>query len=83
MNEKITVNVRELRDNLAGYLSLAGHGDEVTITSHGKPLARIVSAAAKKPRSALFGAMRGQITVAPDFDETPDDVLDAMEGRGE
>jgi prevent-host-death family protein len=83
MNEKITVNVRELRDNLASYLSQASRGDEVTITSHGKPVAKIVPAVAKRPRSALFGAMRGQITVAPDFDETPDDIIDAMEGLDE
>ncbi len=83
MNEKITVNVRELRDNLAGYLSQVRHGDEVTITSHGKPVAKIVPAVVKKSRSALFGAMRGQVTMAADFDATPDDIVDAMEGRGE
>jgi hypothetical protein len=27
-----------------------------------------------------FGDMRGKIWMAPDFDETPDDILDAMEG---
>jgi prevent-host-death family protein len=81
MNEKLTVNVRELRDNLASYLSQVSSGFEVTITSHGKPIAKIIPATAKKPRSALFGSMRGQITVAEDFDETPGDVIDAMEGQ--
>jgi prevent-host-death family protein len=83
MKEKFTVNVRELRDNLASYLSQVSHGGEITITSHGKPIAKIIPSIAKKPRSALFGAMRGQITMAPDFDETPDDIIDAMEGRDE
>ena len=83
MSEKVTVNVRDLRDNLAGYLSRASHGSEVTVTSHGKPIARIIPVAPKKPRAALFGAMRGQIAMAPDFNETPDDIIDAMEGRGE
>jgi hypothetical protein len=27
-----------------------------------------------------FGDMRGTIWMAPDFDETPDDIIDAMEG---
>jgi prevent-host-death family protein len=83
MNEKVTVNVRQLRDNLANYLSQVGQGDEVTITSHGKPIARIIPVFAKKPRTALFGGMRDQITMASDFDETPDDLIDSMEGRNE
>ncbi len=81
MNGKVTVNVRELRENLASYLSQASHGGEVTITSHGKEIAKIVPAAKKKPRSEVFGSMRGRIVVAPDFDETPLDIIDAMEGR--
>jgi prevent-host-death family protein len=81
MTEKLTVNVRELRDNLASYLSQVSNGGQVTITSHGKPIAKIIPAVAKKPRSTLFGSMRGQIIVAADFDETPDDIMDAMEGR--
>jgi prevent-host-death family protein len=83
MNEKVTVHVRELRDNLAFYLNQVSHGDEVTVTSHGKPIAKIVPTLSKKPRSALFGAMRGQITMAADFDRTPDDMIDAMEDLGE
>ena len=27
-----------------------------------------------------FGDLRGKIRMAPDFDQTPDDILDAMEG---
>jgi hypothetical protein len=27
-----------------------------------------------------FGDMRGTLWMAPDFDETPDDIIDAMEG---
>ena len=26
-----------------------------------------------------YGALRGKISIAPDFDQTPDDVIDAME----
>ena len=76
---QVTVNVRELRDNLSAYLSQANGGDEVIITLHGKPVAKIVPVAAKKPVSALLGAMQGRIKMAPDFDETPGDLIDAME----
>jgi len=83
MNEKTVVNVRELRENLATYLSQASQGHEVTVTSHGKEIARIVPSAKKRPRAAAFASMRGRIVMAPDFDETPQDIIDAMEGRDE
>jgi prevent-host-death family protein len=76
---QLTVNVRELRDNLATYLTQAGGGDEVIVTSHGKPVAKIVPLADKKPVASLFGAMGGQITIAPDFNDTPQDLIDEME----
>jgi hypothetical protein len=44
--------------------------DEVPAADYGKR---------KTPRAALLGAMRGKIVVAPDFDRTPDDIIDAME----
>lgn len=79
MNGKATVNVRELRENLVQYLSQASHGNEVTVTSHGKQIAKIVPAVQKKTRAEAFGSMRGKIVIAPDFDETPQDILDAAE----
>jgi plasmid stability protein len=27
-----------------------------------------------------FGDLRGKLRIAPDFDETPDEIIDAMEG---
>ena len=32
-------------------------------------------------RDRLFGALKGKISIADDFDETPRDIIDAMEGR--
>lgn len=34
--------VRELRDHLSRYLALAREGQEVTVTDHGKAVARLV-----------------------------------------
>jgi len=39
MNEKVTVKVRELRDKLASYFRQVRYRDEVTITSHDRPIA--------------------------------------------
>jgi len=32
-------------------------------------------------RDRLFGALKGKISIADDFDETPPDIIDVMEGR--
>jgi hypothetical protein len=34
---------------------------------------------AETARDMRFGDLRGKIWMAPDFDETPDDIIDAME----
>jgi prevent-host-death family protein len=39
-----TVGVRELRDGLSRHLARVREGTEITITDHGKPVARLVPA---------------------------------------
>jgi prevent-host-death family protein len=76
-----TVNFRDLRQNLAGYLRQARHGEEIIVTSRGQVVARIVPPA--EPARRPIGLLKGQIRVADDFDETPADLIDAMEGGHE
>lgn len=40
-----TVGVRELRDGLSRHLASVRGGTEITVTDHGKPVARIVPVA--------------------------------------
>jgi antitoxin (DNA-binding transcriptional repressor) of toxin-antitoxin stability system len=52
-------------------------GEGVVIARAGNPIARLVPAAARtQPRTP--GAWRGQIVIADDFDETPEDLIDRM-----
>lgn len=37
-----TMGVRELRDGLSQHLALVRSGTEITVTDHGRPIARIV-----------------------------------------
>ncbi len=37
----MNVAVRELKDHLSEYLNRAAAGEEVVVTSHGKPIARL------------------------------------------
>lgn len=41
-NGEMDVGVRELRDHLSKYLSRVREGEELIVTDHGRPIARIV-----------------------------------------
>lgn len=41
-----TMGVRELRDGLSQHLALVRTGTEITVTDHGRPIARIIPVAA-------------------------------------
>lgn len=42
MSVMVNVGVRELRDGLSKHLALVKNGETITVTEHGKPIARIV-----------------------------------------
>ncbi len=46
--------IRELRDHLSRYVSLVGEGHEVTITDHGKAVARLVPLNQPRPLDRLI-----------------------------
>ena len=74
-----TINVTELRDNLASYLNAAEHGQEVIVTSHGRAVAKITPV--ERPRRIL-GLLKGKIGPQPaDAWDFPDDLTDLMEGK--
>ncbi len=65
-----TVSVDEAQHQLQNLLAQALAGNEIIITEHGKPVARLVPvpvAAAKKERVA--GLNRGTIWTSEDFDQ--------------
>ena len=75
-----TVSIYEAKTRLSHLVDRALRGDQVVITRHGRPVARLVPAArprAARPRAPRrLGALRGKIRVAADFDAPlPDDVL--------
>ncbi len=75
----VKVGVRELRANLSALLRQAQQGRTIQVVSRGEVLAQIGPAegARKKPRE--FGTLKGKIWIADDFDETPEEIIDAME----
>lgn len=56
------VGIRELRDHLSAYLDRVKAGESLTITEHGKPIARIVSGSL--PPRLIEMIVRGEATMA-------------------
>ena len=76
------IGVREFRANLTAILRRARDGQAFLVTSHDEVLAELRPPPPPRGRRRP-GTLRGQIWMAPDFDELPDDILDAMERREE
>lgn len=72
------VNMHEAKTKLSALVEAALRGEEVIIAKAGKPLVRLVPYQPdRKPREP--GRLRGKIELAPDFDETPEDVVATFE----
>ncbi|BAU75812.1 type II toxin-antitoxin system Phd/YefM family antitoxin [Metapseudomonas furukawaii] len=75
----ITIPLGEAKNNLSKLVDEAAAGQVITISKHGRAMARLVPAG--KPSERRIGAMKGQLTVPDDFDAPlPDELLDAFEG---
>ncbi|MBM3515874.1 MAG: type II toxin-antitoxin system Phd/YefM family antitoxin [Alphaproteobacteria bacterium] len=76
------VNIYEAKTNLSKLVERAEAGEEIIIGRNGKAVARIAPLPEKKRRGIVMGVARGQIWMAPDFDELPPDIMAAFEGEG-
>jgi prevent-host-death family protein len=56
------VGIRELRDHLSRYLTVVREGEEVTVTDHGKAVARLVPLERPRPLDRLIA--EGLVTPA-------------------
>jgi prevent-host-death family protein len=73
----ISVGVHEAKTTLSRLLDAAESGEEVVITRRGTPVVRL-QPVRSLPRKSLFGLYAGQIEMADDFDELPDDIARAF-----
>jgi prevent-host-death family protein len=64
------ISISEAKTHLSKLIARAERGEEVTIRRGDRPVVRLVAVGAP-PVSATsaFGALRGQIIIADDFDE--------------
>jgi len=68
-------NISEAKAQLSALIAMVQQGDEVILSKSGKPVAKIVPyGGATKKR--VPGSMKGQIWIAADFDDLPDDMAE-------
>jgi prevent-host-death family protein len=76
------VKIYAAKTHLSRLIDQVNAGEEVIITRHGRPVARLVPAEAAKSRRLGLLKSKG-CWVADDFDAPlPDDLLDLFEGKG-
>ena len=75
----VQVNMHEAKAQLSRLGELACKGERVVIAKNGKPYLDLVPHQEEKREPRKPGALKGQIWMAPDFDETPQDVIDLFE----
>jgi prevent-host-death family protein len=70
--------MHEAKTKLSQLVALAERGEEVVITRNGKPAARLTAVTPAVSRESVYGIWRGQVHMADDFDELPDDIAEAF-----
>lgn len=71
------MNIYEAKTQLSKLVDRAAGGEEIVIARNGRPVARLVPL--RRAARTGRGSLRGQIWMAPDFDETPQEILDALD----
>ena len=69
--------MHEAKSQLSRLGRLAWEGEEIVIARAGEPYLRLEPYRERRPRRKL-GVLKGQIRIAPDFDETPPEVIDSF-----
>ncbi len=77
-------NISEAKASLSKLVEKVLKGEEVIIGKAGKPVAKLVPYNLDtSPRQLGVGNWQGQIWMADDFDELPEDVLKLFTGEAE
>jgi len=75
----VIVNTHEAKTRLSELLRKVEAGEEIIIGRAGRPIARLLPY--EKPTAPRRpGAWRGQVRISDDFDELPEEYLDAFYG---
>lgn len=75
------VSIYTAKTQLSALVDRAQKGEDIIITRHGRPVARLGPIEMRKTPRPL-GLLAGKVRVSDDFDDPlPEDLLAAFEGR--
>jgi len=73
-------SITQAKAELSALIEQVQKGNEIILAKGGKPVAKLVAyrgpSAPRRP-----GSMAGQLWIAPDFDELPDDMAESFGAR--
>lgn len=72
------INMHEAKSQLSKLGEMAWKGEKIVIAKAGKPYLDLIPHQSEG-RERTPGRLKGQIEMAPDFDATPEDVIDSFE----
>lgn len=72
------ITIQNAEKNWSEILRKVLEGEETIIEQNGKPVAKVSPV---KDEEDWFGMDEGKGWIADDFDETPQDIIDAFEGK--
>lgn len=70
----VRVGMHEAKSQLSRLVDAAEGGEDVITQRSGRPVARLIALPPRRPSVEAFGALRGEIELADDFDELPAEV---------
>ncbi|MCU0828859.1 MAG: type II toxin-antitoxin system prevent-host-death family antitoxin [Tabrizicola sp.] len=71
------IAIADAKARFADLIRRAESGEQIILTRHGKPVARL-TATARAPDLPLIGALKGRIRIADDFDDLPPDIAASL-----
>ncbi len=74
------VNMHEAKSQLSALGEKVWQGEEVIIAKAGKPYLDLLPHKERRVQRTP-GRFKGQICIADNFDQTPEDIIDAFEGE--
>jgi antitoxin (DNA-binding transcriptional repressor) of toxin-antitoxin stability system len=73
-----TINMHDAKTQLSRLAERVEKGETIVVARAGKPCMDLVPHQARGT-SRKPGRLKGRIHIAPDFDQTPDELIDAFE----
>lgn len=74
----MNISVAEAKAKFSELIKRAEAGEEILVTRHGKVVARVLPPEVESRKPPLFGALKGQIRIADDFDEPLEEFQEYM-----